>query len=83
MDTRTVKLTALRPLVGSYGHVFEGQSFQVSPEDAESLEARGLAERYRPAVRFAVPTFTTKITEPAENKIMPLETVASKRANRK
>lgn len=46
----TVRLTALRPLYGDYGRVQAGQSFETDSETAESLEARGLAERYRQPV---------------------------------
>lgn len=57
-----IKLTALRPLTGDYGRVREGEAFEVPDEaTAESLEARGLAERYREA----------KQTPPPANKMMP------------
>ncbi len=53
--SEVIRLTALRPLRGDYGNVGEGQTFETDPATAESLEARGLAERYRepPAVTFA------------------------------
>ena len=42
-----IRLTALRQLIGDYGRVKEGQSFEASEETALYLESRGMAERYR------------------------------------
>ena len=49
-----ITLIALRPLYGTYGRVIEGQHFQVNAEDAEQLEAAGLAERYRAPSKLSV-----------------------------
>lgn len=64
-----VKLTALRTITGTYGTAHEGQTFEVPEEDAESLEARGLAERYRePKPVHDISQF--KMREPVENKMV-------------
>lgn len=65
-----VKLTALRTLTGSYGTAHEGQSFEVSEEDAESLESRGLAERYREVKRPVHDISEFKMRTPLENKMV-------------
>lgn len=65
-----IKLTALHDLMGSYGVALQGEPFEVeSEEDAESLEARGLAERYREPKRPAhIEDFKMKM--PLENKMV-------------
>jgi len=55
------KLTAMTTLTGSYGTVHEGDIFEVSEADAESLEMRGLACRY-----FAPATYETKVIVPED-----------------
>ncbi len=67
----SIKLTALRTITGAYGTAHEGQSFEVeSEEDAESLESRGLAERYREAKRPVHDISQFKMQPPAENKMI-------------
>ena len=62
-----IKLTALKPLSGDYGRVRPGDAFEVSDEStAESLESRGLAERYREAKQMPAPA--NKMMPEAENK---------------
>ena len=69
-----VKLTALRTITGAYGTAHEGQSFEVSEEDAVSLESRGLAERYREKQRIPVHDISAfKMHLPAENKMIQPE----------
>lgn len=48
-----VKLRALRAVCGDYGTAREGQTFETDEGTAESLEARGLAERVRIVERVA------------------------------
>ena len=59
-------LTALRQLTGDFGTVAPNQVFSVSEEEAESLESRGLAERYR--VQSAKAAHANKMKTPHENK---------------
>ena len=42
-----MKLKALRPLVGSYGRVEDGQEFEAPPSTAKSLLDRGLAVKVK------------------------------------
>ena len=58
-----VKLKALRPLIGDYGSVAEGQQFETDDARALQLEARGLAAQARPP--------ETKMLQAPENKTMP------------
>lgn len=70
-----VTMTALRPLYGDYGHPSEGETFTTDSRTAQSLEARGLAERYRPDSRMAealakmLLVSQNKMMPPAENKV--------------
>ena len=59
-------LIALRPLSGEFGIVIEDDVFEASEETAESLESRGLAERYRPIQSIS----QFKMREPLENKMI-------------
>lgn len=58
-----VKLKALRPLIGDYGSVAEGQQFETDDARALQLEARGLVVQARPP--------ETKMLRAPENKAMP------------
>ncbi len=85
-----VKMLALRPLRGDYllsgntlvaARVDEGQTFTTDNENAERLEAEGLAERYREpqhAITFAELEAEEKATGPMENKaLQPAENNAA------
>lgn len=60
-------LTALRQLHGDYGSVNAGETFVVSEDLAEELEARGLVERYRMPAKALKPP-ANKMLKPSENK---------------
>jgi hypothetical protein len=67
----TVRLKALRPLNGGYGHIHPGDTFLATDQDAESLESRGLAMRaFIPRVTPAwnpetyKPKYQTKVVVP-------------------
>jgi hypothetical protein len=60
-------ITALKQLTGDYGSVNAGDTFAVSEELAEELEAAGLVERYRPHPK----PLQVKTAEPHDNKMMP------------
>lgn len=63
-----VKLSAIRPLSGSYGKVSPGAPFVTDNRTAESLMSRGLAERYRETI----PTIEVRVKMMAsvENKMI-------------
>lgn len=68
------KLIALRTLSGKHGVVYAGQPFEREEADAQDLESRGLAYRYREPVvkQYAPETF---LPAAFENKaVLPEET---------
>ena len=73
-----VTLVALRQLCGDYGRVSEGDTFQVSPEVALELEARGLAYEYHEPqppqdLQELIARIKGKMMPPPENKMLTVE----------
>lgn len=77
------RLTAIRQLCGNYsrnwpfGIIPPGAAFECDDETAESLESRGLAERFRPPavdLKALFPAPENKVAGPTENKTaLPIE----------